>query len=250
MTLFTPLGRGLTLGEEGARIYELCQAFVGETDRFLEAVRERRERPRDVLRIGTFEVFSTYFIGELLERERFDGELLVRELLPGAMEAAVLEGTLDYAITYLPIPRRGLVFTRVGRVEMGIFGARRLAERPFAEWAFAAPPITVSGEPTGAKGLDGWPDHLVPRTVRYRVEMMETALDIARRGLGVAYLPTFVAALHNRSVRRSAQLSLLPRPPGLVSKARDIVLIRREGTDERAAERRLARALRAVTRLT
>jgi len=101
------------------------------------------------------------------------------------------------------------------------------------------------------RGLDGWPDERVPRTVRYAVDMLETALDLARRGVGVVYVPTFVVALHNRTVNARHALHALPLPKGIDAsvRRRDILLVKRRSTEESADMKKIAKALRDVCRL-
>ena len=79
--------------------------------------------------------------------------------------------------------------------------------------------------------------------------MLETALDFARRGLGVAYIPTFVAALHNRMCPKAHSLQRLPTPKEANLKKRDVFLVKRKSTDETDDMKKVAKALRELCRL-
>ena len=65
---------------------------------------------------------------------------------------------------------------------------------------FVAPVAPISGTPSGAKGLDGWPDHKFPRKVKFKVGMMETGLALVRAGEAAVFIAPFVADHHNRTV--------------------------------------------------
>src|SRR5262249_21816348 len=154
------------------------------------------------VRLATFEVFSTYFMGELMEKGLLDERLVVREALPGAIEDAVGRNEVDLGVTYVAMPRPDLDCMRVTTLEMGVYGrADRFAHLRTEELPFCAPAIPLRSVAAPTRGLDGWPDDRCQRTVVHSVDMMETALDFARRGLGVLYIPGFVAALHNRTVK-------------------------------------------------
>jgi DNA-binding transcriptional LysR family regulator len=97
-------------------------------------------------------------------------------------------------------------------------------------------------------GMDGWPNHRHPRRIRYQVSLMESALELCRRGLAVAYLPAFIARLHDATTSRRAQLVELACPVRDRDREQSVFLLRGAHTPPAIAsvERLLARQLRAL----
>ena len=133
-------------------------------------------------------------------------------------------------------------------VKMEIFGRKgQFTSTEFKELPFAAPISPVQGTPNKVLGLDGWPDDKILRNIRYQVAMMESALELCRQGLAVAYLPTFVAQLHNEHTKPASQLAKLNSPRGLTNKGQPVYLIKRKSDVETPFMRSLAKALRAIS---
>ena len=124
-----------------------------------------RSRSLEITRIGTFEVFSTYFLGKALKSYAMDFQFELRELIPGELEQALKENLVDLGLTYLPIPTAGIEHLKVGQVHMKIFGHKTYEKLPFEKLPFAIPISPVSGSPTKVQGLDGWPDDKVARSI-------------------------------------------------------------------------------------
>ncbi|MBX3226439.1 MAG: LysR family transcriptional regulator [Labilithrix sp.] len=250
VALFAPSGRGVVVTDTGRRVYEAARRVLAQTDDLASVARGEAPAARP-LRIATFEVFSTYFAGELVARAFGDRPIALRERVPGAIEEALADDAADVGITYVPMPRVEIDYLKVTSMEMGIFGRPDFASVPIAKLPFCAPAIPLTGVATAMRGLDGWPDERVPRTVRYALDMLESALDLARRGLGVLYAPAFVVALHNRTVNARHALHALPLPKGIDAsvRRRDVFVVKRRSTEESADIKKIARALREVCSL-
>src|SRR5262249_13959417 len=205
------------------------------------------------VRIATFEVFSTYFMGELMEKGLTNERIVLREAIPGAIEDAVARQDVDLGLTYIAMPRPDLDYLRVTTLEMGIYGrADRFGGMRTEELPLCAPAFPVRSVASSNRGLDGWPDDRCPRTVAHALDMLETALDFARRGLGVLYVPSFVVALHNRTVKPPYRLDRLPLPKALLApeeRKRTVWIVKRRSTEEDVTARRIAKVLREVCRL-
>ncbi len=128
---------------------------------------------------------------------------------------------------------------------MGLYGRRKIFEdQDFSNWHFAAPRPLTDHTPTGVKGLDGWRDDKVPRNIVYEVEMMETAIGLARLGLAVVHLPRFIARLHNEICRTDYCLDELKSP--LAPIIRWAYLVQRSGEVETRLTKQITQALRRV----
>ncbi len=242
--LFVASGRRILITDKGRLIAERTRKILGDLARITEqdaAVEGSR------IRIGSFEVFTTYFMGQVATTILKDFRIQLRELTPGQLEEQIALGHVDVGITYLPIPNRELEFIKVADVEMGIYGVEKNFKKlELQELPFVVPITPVQGAPHKVKGLDGWPDDRIPRTVRYQVELMETALEFCRRGLAVAYLPRFVVELHNRQVKAEFTLQQLASPPGLRSSKQGVFVVKRKTDVEHPVFRKLATALRNI----
>lgn len=242
-TLFVQSGRGIAFTDQGHELAQKIPQFLEGLD-FLISPNANDEK--QVLRIGSFEVFTTYF-AKLMGPVFDDYDLDFHELVPGKMEKALLTREIDLAVTYEPIPLPGIEHLKVADIEMGAFvrkGAFKGVD--LLDIPFAAPLIPVEGGLTGVKGLDSWPDHKIKREIRFRVDLMETAVSLARNGHCAVFLPTFVARLHNELMKDEYHLVKKATPPKMKTIRRKVYIVKRESTLEDSKVKKLAAYLRSL----
>ncbi|HXH32679.1 MAG TPA: LysR family transcriptional regulator [Bacteriovoracaceae bacterium] len=237
-------GRGLKLTADGtefiSRTAPLLTAWM-EIPKLIQTGAALRS-----IKIGSFEVFTTYFLESLCEHVDLRG-IELHDLVPGKLEKAITEGLIDIGITYLPIPDPGVEFIEVTKIQMGVFGQSKFSDRPFETLPFVVPLSPVSGSPSKVVGLDGWPDHKFKRTIEFNVSMMESAMQLCRQGLAVAYLPKFVVRLHNQNVIARCKLHELVAPQLVKDRLQSVYLIVRKGESEVKLHRQIAKSLRALS---
>jgi DNA-binding transcriptional LysR family regulator len=244
MKLMEADGRGLRLTESGKSFQEQTRPLLVEWANVPKRVRDQGDwKPS---RIASFEVFTTYFLGHFLKFVELES-LQIHEFGPGRMEQAVAEGKADLAITYLPVPRAGIEFIEVTKIRMGVFGAETFRSAKFSELPFVIPIHPAEGTPSKVIGLDGWPDHLFERKIKYQVTMMESAIELCREGRAVAYLPEFVARLHNKRMLAEFRLKEFKCPVPNKDRQQSVFLIRRLGQTETPLERQIAKSLRSLS---
>lgn len=244
--LFQTKGRGLELTAAGKKLYDRLPGVLKAVED-LVSLSDGSTAYAEPLRLVSFEVFTTYFLSQITDLFSTERPLDVREAIPGMMESLIAEGHGDLGITYLPVPHAGLDFTKVGRIRMGIFGLKGfLKGKAVRDLPFAVPIAPIQGTPSGVQGLDGWPEHLFPRRVVARVEMMETAMQIVRQGKAAAFLPEFVARFANEQGLEKFHLSEAPLPAEVKDVHRDVFLIQRRGFAETKLIREVAKALRRL----
>jgi DNA-binding transcriptional LysR family regulator len=232
------------ISDAGKTLYERCSSFFVELDRLLG---NELKKESDVVRIGSFEVFTSYFIGRLMKGYLQDFEVEIHELVPGKLEDALLLHKIDIGITYEPIPRPGIEYVRVTSLEMGAFAkAGTFSGRSILEIPFAVPVSPLEGAPSGVRGRDGWPDERFSRWAPYRMDLMTTGLELVHQGLCAIFIPKFVATLHNEDVRPDLKLAPIALPKGFGTVKRDIFIVKRESMEEDQAIRQLAKALRKI----
>ncbi len=246
--LLVPSGRGIKVTEAGRKFAVRAEQLLSEFEA-LEASAREMSASRKIIRLASFEVFTTHFLGPLVSEFFKDEELTLHELTPGILEQSIVDHFTDVGITYLPIARAGLDFLKVTQIEMAVFGIKGAFQGvPWNELPFAVPVTPLQGTPTKVAGLDGWPDHIFQRKAKYRVTMMESALELSRIGSAVVYLPKFVARLHNRKAKEAFQLYPLSLSVTLPTKyvQQPVFIVKRQLEVESDLIKRLARSLREV----
>ena len=244
--LFIPQGRGLATTDAGLEFYQRARRFLGELDSLLNI--QATHPP--AIRLATSEVFSTYFMTRVLSEDFLEQAVSVFESVPGQLEEALLERRADLAITYEPIPQPGLDYLKICRIELGIFGQRKFQNQGGLEkLPFVVPLMPLQGTPSGARGLDGFPDDRFKRTVRYRVDLLQTALQLTGQGLAVVFLPAFLIRLYNAQVRPVLQLQAI-RSEAMerLKPHRFVYLVKREATPESREMKIIALHLRLICR--
>jgi DNA-binding transcriptional LysR family regulator len=243
--LFNRSGRGIVISDQGMKLYEKASDFFIELQQLLDH-REIKSRP-NIVRIGSFEVFTSDFIGYLVKDYLQPAEIEIHELVPGRLEEALAFNKVDIGITYEPIPRKGIEYVKVTSLYMGVFVVRgAFRGQDYNEIPFVVPVNPLEGAPSGVKGRDGWPDEKYQRNIRYRVDLMATGLALTRQGLCGIFIPKFVAELHNKSVSHDLQLIAIDLPKNLASVRRDVYIVKRESTTETRAIQQIAKALRKI----
>lgn len=244
LELIEPDGRGLKLTVAGKNFHKETGALL----------RQWMDLPKKLqlaetwtpTRIGSFEVFTTYFLGHLVDFVELDS-LEIHEFGPGRLEQAISEDRVDIGITYVPVPKAGVNFTEVTKIRMGLFSrGDAFKNKDFADLPFVTPLLPAGGTPSRVIGLDGWPDHRFERKVKYRVTVMESALELCRKGLCVAYLPEFVVHLHNEHMKPEFRLHEIKSPIPQKDRLQSVFLIDRKGSQETTLHRQIAKCLRSL----
>lgn len=244
--LLVQIGRGIAVTDEGRKVAEQAQKILSEIDLLFKS--DSSHQFREILRIGSFEVFTTHFIGPFVKQHLGDVSLELHELIPGQLEHALVQRKIDLGITYIPIPHPDLDFLKIAKIRMEIFGKKDVFKNfSFRELPFAVPIAPVEGSPNKIKGLDGWPDDRIPRNQKYKVTLMESALELCRQGIAVAYLPTFIVALHNQTVIPPLRLYPISEPKK--SQFQEVYLLKRRSDVEGSTVKKVAKILRVLCKV-
>jgi DNA-binding transcriptional LysR family regulator len=243
LELIEPDGRGLRLTETGLR-------FRAETQNLLKdwlnlPNKLKFEKNNTIIKIGSFEVFTTYFLGYLMNYLKLEN-LEIHEHSPGSLENAIRDHRVDVGITYLPVPQQGVEFIEVTKIKMGVYGLPVFAKDNFSQLPFVVPLLPAEGTPSKVIGLDGWPDHKYERNIKFRVTMMESALELCRKGHAVAFLPEFVVKLQNEDLNSNRKLIELESKLLQKDRTQSVFLIYRKGSKETSLHKQIARCLRTL----
>ena len=210
--LLIAAGRGIELTDKGKKLAQRGRLILKSMEALKKDIRHHSET-REVLRIGSFVAFNSYFVGSFLEQSPLQPELILYEHQPSELEVLLENDLIDFTITYDSTRRKNLESIPAANLKTGIFGrASDFAHLNFSEYPFVVPTTPVREAPTRTMGSDGWPDDPYPRTIKYHVMSMDCAFDLCRRGIAVGHFPRFLVHLHNQKVHSSAKLDLLPSP--------------------------------------
>ena len=244
--LIAPSGRGIELTERGREFCQQSRALLQEHAALQAAVHGSPQENMSVLRLGSMEVFTTYFLTNVIARESFNEKMRVLYLTPGKIEEALKARDIDVGITYLRLAEEKLTYLKVGEFRMRIFGHKSMKGRQFADLPFAVPIDSVTTSAVSLRSLDGWPSEQYPRQVRFELELLETALQFSRIGKAVVYCPDFVAKLHNQALPNPLHLCEIAPPAGFKARNLSIYLVRRKAEDETKFIRKLAKMARSL----
>jgi DNA-binding transcriptional LysR family regulator len=240
--LFVPAGRGLTISERGMFIYEKAKRVLEA----LEDLTKPNETSNSVFRIGLLEIFSIYFMGGILAKKFPDQRVEVIERAPGEIEVLVLQRKIDCGLTYLPYPQPGLDVLKIASFELNIFGVGDQKFKAPEDAKFIVPSAGLEVNSLGIKERDGWPDLTLKRNRFHKTNMLSTALDMARNGLGVVFMPNFVARMHNLSCRPEFHLKPIEFGHNVPRVRREVFLLKRSGAEENSDIMRLVSGVRAL----
>jgi len=242
--LFVQKGRGIQITEYGQRLAGKLPHFFEELK---DLTHDKLEENQKNLRIGTFEVFSTYFLQKLSAFYE-DYQIEMHEVLPGELERSLLNFKIDLGITYEPIPTKGIEYLKVTTLESGIFSANKdFKKMSFLEIPFATPKTPLDSIPTGVKGLDGWPEDKFPRFQKFRVDMLESGLQLAQASHCAVFIPKFIAKIRNNFITKEEyQLKEIPLPKGMRPIKHSVYLVKRSSQKEDAIFKKMAKILREL----
>lgn len=246
--LLVPDGRGIEITDKGMSFSRQSRGLLQEYLNLKSSLKEGDVKHPRVVRLGSMEVFTTYFLSKFIETAPDMQRLSTRYLTPGKMEEALKHREIDIGITYVQLPEDELRYLKVGEFQMRLFGARSMLEKKFADLPFAVPIDGVHAPGVALRSLDGWPSDQFPRRIEYEFELLETALQICRLGRAVLYCPDFVVRLHNECVQSSYRLKEFPLPAKFKEKKLSIYLVSRKNEEESPFIRKLAKLARSFSR--
>lgn len=232
--LLVKRGRGLRLTEHGKLLYHASGPLIEAHAQVLRKLDASEGAGLPTLRLATYEVFSTHFLGALLQTGLAERSCQINELPVGELERAISDHESDIGITYVPVPRPGLAFRPIGEISFHAHVRRgAFTDVPFSEIPFAIPSARIDAALADVLGIDCWPYERVPRLVKYRLGSLESALELCRNGLCAVFLPAFLAGLHNAGRQSASQIVRLRPPPELGAVTRRVHVVHR---DEEAGE--------------
>lgn len=245
--LIRHVGRQIILTEHGQRLAERSATLIQDFEKLKVEIENRDVSCCKDIKIATFEVFSTYALDFINHLDWEQNTLSLHEVLPGELEEAVANKKVDVGITYMPVPHPDLEHLKVTSIDMGVFShPEAFPDLIQNDFPYVVPVMPITGTPSRVRGLDGWPDDVFTRKVKYRVTLLETALELCRQKKAAGFFPVFVVNLHNKSVDKSLRLIRRPGVKGCRLVQTDVYIVKRKSDVENKFIKQLAKGLRAV----
>jgi DNA-binding transcriptional LysR family regulator len=200
-SLFTPSGRNIVPTREAKTFYVSSGQVLQAIENAKKAIKQNVPMVRE-LKVATFEVFSTHFMAWMIEQQALPYPVTLIEAVPGQIEKRILEGEVDYGLTYMPELHPDLDHGALGEMPLGVFVAKRARSK---ELPFVVPITELGIHHLPVRSLDGWPAD-IPRDIQFRFEMLETALDLVSRGRARILCPKFLVAIENERLNEEHQM--------------------------------------------
>ena len=242
--LFTPSGRNIVPTSAAKRFYPMGKELLQNLTNSKTALKTLTHKTSP-LRIATYEVFSSHFMASFIANEGLDRDFSLTEKTPGAIEDSIKYGSADIGITYVPFLDTELDHLLIGKMEIGVFcnSQHKSVDLPFAI------PITDIGQNIlHAHSLDGWPQD-VPRKIKYRFELLETALDLASRGVCKICCPKFLIKIENERFKTEFKLVEESVEKSIRINPLKVYLVKRKSDPESTEIKKLAKRLRMILAL-
>lgn len=199
--LFTPSGRNILPTQEATLFYASSQEIIQSIENAKKSLKQQGQSVRE-LKIATFEVFSTHFMAWMIENQSIQFPVTLFEATPGLIEKNILNGFADFGLTYIPELHPELDHLMIGEMPLGVFVSQKAKNK---ELPYAVPITELGINHLQAKSLDGWPTD-IPRNIQFKFEMLETALDLASRGLAKLLCPKFIVKIENERLNEKHKL--------------------------------------------
>ena len=241
MSLLEPDGRGILITEQGQLLYQNSNRLIEELDHLN---RNLNAPANTEIKLGTYEVFSTHFIAEFLKTEQINN-LACIELAPGQIEQALLRREIDFGLNIVPFPHEDLDHIKIGSTYLKTFckNKGKYQDKKHNELEYAVPITQLESNPTQSTVIDSWPDN-VGRKIKFKFNMLETALQVSSNDQAVVYCPEISIKLYNKNIGPKRQLveNSFKKP----NKLMPIYLVKRKETSENSFTKKLAKYLRLL----
>lgn len=228
--LLQPSGRGLTLTEEGKRIYQNAKELLAKEEELFGKKGKPEERP---VRIGTVEIFLKPLCEHLHTLNINAHSFSMLDLNPGQIEQLINDSQLDYGITYAPYPMEHITISEIASYQLGCYHLQNhFSAMDIRDIPFAVPAYGLSNNPLGIKERDGWIESATPRKKKFYVNLLSTGIELTLQGLCAIFIPKFLAHRINQNLRAGNPLIEHPLPDTQKNAQRVFLIKRKHQPDD------------------
>ncbi len=234
--VFRPRGRGLELTEEGREVYNRSREVL----RLIDHLGSKVPVAPKSLRIGLPEVLALTIAGSVVSK--FGAGFTIDEMDSGEIEAKILDGKLDFGLTFVPFPHKDLDHLKLARIEFASYGVRGAFDKTHVdEIPYVIPSAEMKENPLSIKIRDGW-DSKCTRQTPYRANSLAIALQMVRSGRCAVFAPSFVIKEFNRHSSEVSRLVAVDEKRKTAERA--IFLVKRSSEDESPEMKWIAKTIR------
>jgi DNA-binding transcriptional LysR family regulator len=212
--LFIRQARGVSLTQEGQRVYERCHRIFQEC----EAIEKKTSERSPHLRIAASENLCIHLIPKILARNTKSLTVQSLDLISGTSEEivkSVLNDEADIGYCYHPSKLPGLLSVVVASVEFWLVVSPRLVGRKASlkDLKNAAFIGSISKKYSGTYAAKSLLSelNLSPSETKYQSNSQEAQLSMVEAGLGYSLVPWFIA----QDRIKSGVLKAVPTPRAL-----------------------------------
>lgn len=233
LQLFRPLGRGLELTDAGKLVYQKSKPIV-EALSNISNIGVQADKPS--IKVGLAEIFSIGLVGEIAEvLQTLDTRVDFFECDSGETEIDLLEGKIDFGISFVPFPHNELEYLKIKKIGMGVFYSNpKFSKLKLSEIPFVVPSSKMLHNPLSLKSRDGWPADL-PRKAQYGASSLASALSLVDQGLAAVFMPRFLKR-HYQEIDVKKNL--------FEDSERDVFLVKKKNKEESQAMKLVAKVIR------
>ncbi len=236
--VFRPRGRGLELTDEGREVYNKSRELL----RLVGRLGSNNPSVPKSLRIGLPEVLALTIAGSVVSK--FGSGFTIDEMDSGEIEAKILEGKLDFGLTFVPFPHKDLDHLKLAKIEFASYGIRGAFEKiPPEEIPYVIPSAEMKENPLSIKIRDGWDSKRVRQTP-YRANTLSIALQMVRSGRCAVFAPSFLIKEINRISSEASRLVAIDEKRQTAERA--IFLVKRSIEDESIEMKWIAKTIRTL----
>jgi DNA-binding transcriptional LysR family regulator len=226
--LFRPLGRGLELTAVGKEVYAKSKVVLES----LNQLKGTNTPAKSRIRVGMAEIFSLAVSGEIA---RELGATDFYDVDSGEAETQILDGNIDFAISFVPFPQVDLEYLKIKKIQMGVFyNNQKFKNLALNELPFVVPNSEIRNNPLSLKSRDGWPIELSRNSV-FTASSLTAALQIVESGAAAIFIPKFIGnKLHEYETKKSI----------FSESERDIFIVKKKNIEESKAMKTVAKIIR------
>jgi DNA-binding transcriptional LysR family regulator len=233
LQLFRPLGRGLELTDSGKLVYQKSKPII-EALSNITNIGVQADRPS--VKIGLAEIFSISLPGEIAEALKpLETRVDFFECDSGEVEIDLLEGKIDFGISFVPFPQNELEYLKIKKISMGVFFSNlKFSKMNLSEIPFVVPSSKMLNNPLSLKSRDGWPTDL-PRNAQFGASSLASAMNLVDQGLAAVFMPKFL---------KRNYFELEVKKNLFQDSERDIFLVKKKNKEESLAMKLVAKVIR------
>lgn len=232
--LFVAEGRGIRATDFAHSLYPKAIDILQN----IAALRFKEEKSKQI-KIAAGESTGSFLIAPVLNKYFQDYQVSLYQLASGEAERAVADRQIDWALTFEPRAQEGIILHSLAKIQMQIYVSRKVKSEKLSDLSFIVPTAPLGKVPNIERGQDGWPEHILERKVKLKVDGLNTAIQLARHGSDAIFLPEFVG-------HQISDLKIFKSDQKVHNQKRTLYLMTRPGDDLRTECKRFASMIRTV----